>query len=289
MKLMTATAELPPGFSDDAVQLLQLTAQMRSEGATADGWHDVLSACRDWFHCDGVFSQFVETAAIGPEDLEAFAGRLTHCASFGGGACRGDDLKRQRCAGVAAHLHEAASMSHQALQAAVFDQLPPIWILTRKLKVLEANRAARALVSAGTHFTLADHVLVPATHEGAHLLLAAMSRTALETLVSWVDTDGEVSMLLRPLESGQGVVASLVTEPASVVMTGLILARQFGLYPRQSELAAHLVNGNSLSDAARLMGITRNTANQHLVALLHRTGAADRKTLMVQLRLAMRV
>jgi DNA-binding NarL/FixJ family response regulator len=53
---------------------------------------------------------------------------------------------------------------------------------------------------------------------------------------------------------------------------------------RQCELAAHLLTGKTLSDAARTMAISRQTANEHLDALLQRVGARDRKALMRILR-----
>jgi len=45
------------------------------------------------------------------------------------------------------------------------------------------------------------------------------------------------------------------------------LVRDHSLTPRQSELANHLLKGIALSSAAELMGISRNTAKDHLAVL----------------------
>lgn len=283
---------LPPDISDDAVQLLKITARFHAARGDTVAWRTALATCRDWFHCDGVLGEVVDSDSsdFGPDELDSLAGRVTHCATYGIGACAtksANALKCLRSAAVAPHLHEAANLARKDIQASVFNQLPATWILTRSGKIREANASARVMTGRADQFAAEEGYLSPADATGAKLLASSLPGIKTETPLTWSGSQGEVALILRPLPNGDHVSAALACAPLSTAQIALILQTKFGLHTRQSELAAHLVEGLSLSDTARVMGITRNTANEHVSALTHRLGVSGRKELMLIFRRAM--
>lgn len=282
---------LPPGNSDDAVQLLNITARFHAARGDSVAWRTTLAACRDWFHCDGVLGKVVDSDSsdFGPDELDSLAGRVTHCATYGIGACAHEPtnaLKRLRCSALAPHLHEAANLARKDIQASVFNQLPATWILTRKGKIREANASARATTERADQFAAVEGYLSPVDAAGAKLLASTLPVVQTETPLTWSTPQGEVNLIMRPLPNSDHVSATLACAPLSAAQIARILQTKFGLHTRQSELAAQLVEGLSLTDAARVMGITRNTANDHLSALTHRLGVAGRKELVLMFRRA---
>ncbi len=128
----TSNSESTQKKLDDAVQLLQLAASLHAARGDSDAWRAALGACRDWFQCDGLLGLLADGNDFGSDELDALAGRVTHCANFGCGTCaelQADVVKRSRCAALAPHLHEAAILSRKALQASVFDYFlrPGFW------------------------------------------------------------------------------------------------------------------------------------------------------------------
>lgn len=265
--------------------MLQLAARLHAARGNPDAWLDVLAACRDWFDCDGMLSLAADGPHLGPNELEALAGRLTHCATYGNNCGDDDQVKRARCAALAPHVHEAAIATRKALQAALFDQLPPTWIVDHGGYLREANAAAQALTRAGERFRAVDGYFAPVAPSGAVLLRRALAEGGVDTRVSWKESDGrETTLLLRALPDSAGVALTLLPEPRGSDEVALMLAAHLVLTARQSELAAHLLTGHTLADAARVMRISRHTANEHLVAILRRVGVPDRKTLLALLR-----
>lgn len=273
------------------MELLKIAAQLHAARGDSLAWRTALAACRDWFHCDGVLDEVINSdkSDFGPDELDSLAGRVTHCANYGFGACAREPthtLKHLLCAALAPHLHEAANLARKDLQASVFNQLPATWILTRKGKILEANANAKAITEQAGPFTVADAHLSPTNYAGASLLASALPVVQTETFLTWSGPQGDVNLTLQPLPNSDHVSATLACEPLSSAQIAHILQIKFGLHARQSELAGHLVEGQSLTDAARIMGITRNTANDHLSALTHRLGISDRKALVLMFRRA---
>lgn len=272
---------------DAAVQLLWLAARLYAARGDPATWIAILRACRDQLGCFTTLDLPHDARLLRPEDLEALAGRVTHCAGYGNSACgdRAEDaLRRARCAAFAAHLHEAAIAHRWSLQAAVFDQLPPTWIVDREAYVLVANTPAKTVIAMAGHLTLGDGRLVPDTAGAAEKLRRTLREVTVDVRFAWPTDDGsETILLLRPLAGNRAVAAMLLTGPLAPDQLARQLASALALTTRQSELAAHLLAGLHLSDAARKMAISRHTANEHLAALLRRTGSADRKALMALL------
>lgn len=278
----------PPDNLDDAVVLLNITARFHAARGDCEAWRATLVACSDWFQCDGVLGEVVnnDQRIFGPDELDSLAGRVTHCASYGIGACAQEPknaLKRLRCSALASHLHEAANLARKDIQASVFDLLPATWILTRKGKICEANANAKAITKQADQFVSVDGYLSPADDSGAKLFLSALTAIQAETNLTWSASQGDVNLILRLIPNSDLVSATLAAS-LSARQIALILQTKFGLHIRQSELAGHLVEGLSLTDAARTMGITRNTANDHLSALRRRLGVSDRKELVLLCR-----
>lgn len=283
-------AQPSTALTDEATQVLLLAADLHAARGDAAAWREALAACGDWLGCTGLLQFTADDTAFGPDDLEAIAGRLTHCAGYGVGACGCGNLdgrKRQRCAALAPHFHQAANASRNAVQASLFDHLPPTWILDREARVRDANAGARALTQAGDRFAVADGVLGAAAPGGMPPLRRALAQFTVEARHCWIDAQGEATLLLRELAEGGGIAATLMPEPPRGKEIASALADHFDLTARQGELAAHLQAGHTLLDAARAMGISRHTANEHLAAVLRRTGAADRKALLAQFRRAL--
>ena len=265
--------------------MLRLTVRLHAARGDSLAWRTALADCRAWAQCPGALGEQAgnpQQVSIGADDLEALAGRITHCANYGVGACGSgvDEQKRRRCAALAPHLHEAAIAARHALQASLFDRWPPTWIVDRSARVREANGPAKALTHAADRFVIKGGCLTTVTPGATPSLPRALQQLTADARLSGIDGQGEFSLLLRPLADGASVAVTLQPEPPRAAEVAAVLALQFGLTTRQSELAAHLSAGLSLLDAARAMGISRHTANEHLVAVLRRAGATDRKALM---------
>ena len=275
--------------ADEAEVLLRLTVQLHAARGDAVAWRSALAECRAWAHCPGALAEQAGNplrVSVGADDLEALAGRITHCANYGVGACGSgvDDQKRRRCAALAPHLHEAAIAARQALQASLFDSWPPTWIVDRSARVREANGPAKAMTYAADRFVIKGGCLATVTPGATPSLPRALAQLAADTRLSGIDGHGEFTLLLRPLADGTSVAVTLQPEMPRAAEVAALLALQFGLTTRQSEVAAHLSAGLSLLDAARAMGISRHTANEHLVLVLRKVGVENRKQLVAELR-----
>lgn len=280
-------AERRDPADDEAVQLLHLAARFHAARGDPAAWMSALEACRNWFSCVGALDHAADASLQGADELEALAGRVTHCATYGDGDCgcgTADALKRARCAALAPQLHEAAAAHRRALRAACFELLPPTWILDSAGRVQDANAAAKKVCAARDGLAISDGRLAPDTPGGSAMLRRAMAGLGSEGRFSWLGRDGvAANLLLRPLPGG-AVTATLLAGPLTVADMASRLAQRLALTLRQAELAAHLLAGHTLTESARAMGISRDTANEHLAALLRRTGAADRRALLVLLR-----
>ena len=280
-----------PG-DDEVSQFLQLTARLHTTRGSAAEWDQLLQASRDSLQCPGVLDQLPKGVAMGPDELAALAGRINHCANFDGHCSHGAPLdsalssfKRQRCSAFALHLHTAALATRKSLRAGLFDHLPPTWVLDRNGRQREANASARELTRAGERFGLMDGMLVLTDPGASRLLRKALLDARHDTRFMWQEHSNlETSLLLRPLPDGLHIAVTLVLEASGATELAPLLASHHGLTPRQGDLAAHLMADQTLTGAARAMGISRHTANEHLAALLRQTGTTDRKALLALLR-----
>lgn len=265
--------------------LLKLAAQLHTAHSDSQVWRETLLAFRDYTQCHVVHDLIRDTSQLSPEGLAALAGCITHCATYGDECGEGAQRHRLHCAEFAVHMHSASLAAHKTMQASLFDHLPATWIVDRTGQVFEANTSAQELARGGERFALVNGCLKPTAPSGAILLRRALGEATVDRRVFWSELDGsETTLLLRTLP-GHGAVAVTLQPPRrSWVEVASMLAQHLGLTPRRSELGAHLLEGHTVAHAARVMGITRHTANEHLSALLLQVGVADRKALLVLLR-----
>jgi DNA-binding CsgD family transcriptional regulator len=180
---------------------------------------------------------------------------------------------------------EAAQAARLALLGAWFDELQATWLLGRDCRVFEANSAARTLTETGDPLTLIEGRLSPNDPDGRRRLATTLRELRGEARFSWLHAGrrGEATLRLRAIANGEAVAATLVRDFDPATELAPRLARQFDIPRRQSELAAHLLAGHSLSAAAQAMAISRATANEHLGCLQKRLGLANRQAVLAHL------
>jgi DNA-binding CsgD family transcriptional regulator len=271
--------------TDDALRMLQLAARLHTARAEPAAWRATLQNLPAHTQVRCTMELTPETPLRSPADLAAWAGRMTHCASYGGACGHGGSAQRPQCEAFAVLMHTAADAARKTLQAGVFEFLPPTWVVDQEAFVLECNAAAQELARTGERVNVVGQRLELVGAGGAGALHTALSKVSTATRLSWKDRDGKaVGYLLRPLPESVHIAVTALLDAPDRSEHATLLAKQLGLTPRQSELAAHLLEDKTVAGAARAMGISRHTANEHLAAMQQRTGATDRKGLMLLLR-----
>jgi DNA-binding CsgD family transcriptional regulator len=165
----------------------------------------------------------------------------------------------------------------------IADLLPHGVILCdRRGKVLFANCLAEALLAK------ADALCVDRSGEirGRIPAETACLRQALETggAVRASRESGEtLPLLVCPLPP-DGAVIFVGDRESSMAGTREAIAHWYDLTPAEARLAAALAEGESLEEAAGLLGITRNTARTHLKRIFAKTGT-NRQGALVRLLL----
>ena len=271
--------------ADDSLRLLQLAARLHTARADPAAWRATLQTlpAHTQFRCTMELTP--DTPLRTPADLAAWAGRMTHCANYGNTCGHGGPAQRPQCEAFAVLMHTAADAARKTLQAGLFEYLPPTWVVNQEAFVLECNAAAQELARTGERVNVVGQRLELVGAGGARALHNALSMVSSATRLPWKDRDGKaVSYLLRALPESVHIAVTALLDTPDQNERATLLAQQLGLTPRQSDLAAHLLDDKTVAGAARAMGISRHTANEHLAALQQRTGAADRKALMLLLR-----
>lgn len=192
---------------------------------------------------------------------------------------------RRRHESMPGGLQQSARAARMALLGSLFDDLPPTWLLSRDSRVVDANAPAEAFVATGTTLAVIDGQLCPTIANGGKRLKAALFALKDEARFSWPSggVGGENSLRLRVISGAEIVAATLLLVPDPVADVAPRLASRFGISQRQSQLAAHLLAGHSLSAAAEALNITRATASEHLAALQRRLGMSSRQALLAHL------
>ena len=271
--------------TDDALRLLQLAARLHTSRADPAAWRATLQTLPAHTQVRCTMELTPETPLRSPADLAAWAGRMTHCASYGDACGHGCSAQRPQCEAFAVLMHTAADAARKTLQAGLFEYLPPTWVVDQEAFVLECNVAAQELARTGERVNVVGQRLELVGAGGARALHTALSKVSSPTRLPWKDRDGKaVSYLLRALPESVHIAVTALLDAPDLNERATLLAQQLGLTPRQSELAAHLLEDKTVAGAARAMGISRHTANEHLAALQKRTGAAARNALMLLLR-----
>ncbi len=283
---LLAESDLSGAAVAAAPSLLHLAAELHTARGNPALWRGTLRAVRDQMQCDGIFNLAAD-APLGPDDLAALAGRVTHCATYGNDCGNGSAACQTHCASFAVHMHTAAYAVRKTLQAGLFEHLAPTWVVYRSGQVQEANLSARALLQDGEYVKVVSSKLELAGVGGGRVLRNALFKLNQPMRLAWQGLSGQpMSLLLRALPDSSYVALTALLDAPGPLVQAPLLAQQLGITRRQSELAAHLLADHTVADAARAMGISRHTANEHLAGLQQRTGTVDRKTLLALLRRA---
>lgn len=230
-----------------------------------------------------------------PEPLSYFsAGRPHRSRPFG-------DAHRRLLAVITPHLIQALRIqsrleSIQAGRHAVsgaLERLPlAVIFLDRRCRVIEMNQSARKIVEAGDGLRIERGVLVAfCTRAEVQLQQMIFGAAALES-GRFLQHGGALSLPRpegrRPLSamvaptgvtgifpgSRSARVVVLIEEPARTsTASSTAFAKEHKLSPAEAELAARLVSGLSLHQAAAALGIRDSTARSHLKRVFVKTGA----------------
>nr|BFD95904.1 hypothetical protein KitaXyl93_72640 [Kitasatospora sp. Xyl93] len=95
--------------------------------------------------------------------------------------------------------------------------------------------------------------------------------------------DGQwLTLHASPLDGRRGGVA-VVASPVSPVQRLPLALLAHGLSPREQQVALHAVRGASTKDIAARLHLTVPTVQQHVTAILHKTGTGSRRELVALL------
>ena len=169
-------------------------------------------------------------------------------------------------------------------------------------RVLQANRAAEALLRRQRWLTVVDGKL-RTTHPGSQRMLARQIAAAVSAASgAGIDSGGIVrldhagrvplSILALPLRvasdnfgPSQPTALLLFRDPdAGVAAPPAALGKTYGPSDAESRLVALLVEGNSLTQAAGLAGVSLNTARTQLRSVFARTGFSRQTDLVAEIR-----
>jgi DNA-binding CsgD family transcriptional regulator len=237
-----------------------------------------------------------------PEPLSYFsAGRPHGSRPFG-------DAQRSILSAVTPHLMQAVRIqarleSIQAGRHAVsgaLERIPlAVIFLDRRCRVVEMNSSARKLVEAGDGLRLERGVLVAFCTRAEVQLQQMIFGAAAVDSGRFLQHGGALSL---PRPEGRHPLSAMVAPtgvtgifPASRLARVVVLIEEpdrrtnapfaaftkaYGLSPAEAGLAARLVGGMSLRQAAEAIGIRDNTARSHLKRVFVKTGAQRQSDLV---------
>lgn len=187
----------------------------------------------------------------------------------------------------------------QEAAAATLDQLPlGVIFVDGSGKPLLVNRVAHEILDAKDGLTLTREGLHAAT-AGATAELRRLVHNAIQTGNGrGLDAEGGMSLsrpslrrplyiVVGPLPAGhpslqpRAAAVVFVTDPEDgVESTPAVLQRLYGLSPAEARLAALLLDGKRLQDAAEKLGISVNTARNQSKSIFQRTGTRRQSELI---------
>ncbi len=195
---------------------------------------------------------------------------------------------------------------HSSVSAMVVDLLEvPIFVCTSDRRVLLANKAALELVGSGEILLRAGTLSATDLATEASLCAATQAAALEETGEGIADARGICVMRgrrtgvlhrfrtcplaqkhpLRGEAGSRGVVALIgISRRSDGTRSVPVFVEVFGLRKAEARLAALLMDGTSLDEAARTMRITINTARSYLQLIFERTGSHRQAELVSILR-----
>lgn len=297
---MTSSVGESDGESPDArerlasAQVLRIALMLHRASREPSTWDATLEALAEVLRCAEVFDVARRIREGGSDILgvlRELAENARHCTSTGLGACArcGDHDKRVTCAQLVEHLSYAVEHTDEgylngrrAVRFATLDDLEhPVIVIAEDLALVYANSAGRAILDEGG--VLAQRaaklrcVDLPDSHLQRHL--ANLSGQESDGRASIELASGRLRIRRLNPSTDLPTLFLLILEVATHTRAKAMApeARRealsaLGLTPRQLELASHLLDGLTVSAAAKAMDISRATANDHLAKLFHRAG-----------------
>lgn len=186
----------------------------------------------------------------------------------------------------------AREMERHGWLSELVDRLPQgVIIVDRHCRVLMTNRRAQRLLDARDGVAVGEAGHLQVADSGDDDLLQQIVTGAAPLSESSAQPTGgamhlgrgtgrsSLSLLMLPLDlsaagglSRRPVVAVLVSDPdRRLEPTDRMLGRLYGLTPAEARLAAVMMQGKSLEQAAEELGITRSTARDRLKAVFSKT------------------
>lgn len=168
-----------------------------------------------------------------------------------------------------------------------------VLILDRSRRIVSSNLLAERFLAEGEGLRRSGEKIFFASRDVAAtvgaLLAGPADQDGIRRFLIPRSERGDLAATTRPItlpaiHSGAGSLALFLTDPdAREVPDDVLLRAMFGLTPAEAKLAARLARGNSLVDAARLGGISPNTAKSQLRAIFAKTGTRRQSQLAVKL------
>jgi DNA-binding NarL/FixJ family response regulator len=292
------------GLAGDAVALLKLTAELHEASRDPARWPQAWADLCEWMDCPTVFrvthDPVTGSEPRSVEDLKERIVAANRAAKRCAGTCSGrcgqpetrDEHKRMTCLGIVEHLRLALKVDAPEGSAAgglhftkSLDALPTPMIWCRAdLRLLHVNSAARKHLEAA-RWLVKDGEQIAAVGSA---LQRRLRLSVAEVLAQAPDIEG--GMAISRIESPALDITVRRTANGSegpVLLITLVIHEEApksferrGWPPRQRELAGLLLAGHTLEEAAKLMGIARSTAVDHLRGLFRATGTNRQQDLI---------
>jgi DNA-binding CsgD family transcriptional regulator/PAS domain-containing protein len=188
-------------------------------------------------------------------------------------------------------LNLANQAAHRAIHEALWNELRDgVVLIDTAARPLWANRAAWTILAQGDGLSIRNGRLAAARRVENRMLeqaIAAVIATqngrtlacAEPLAISRPSSARPYTLLAAPLQVARPVLGCwpaavlLLSDPEATYETPVVLlARLYGMTPREAELAAFLMQGIDLYDCAGRLGMGRQTARTHLSHIFDKTG-----------------
>jgi DNA-binding CsgD family transcriptional regulator len=180
------------------------------------------------------------------------------------------------------------------------DRLPTgVILIDDQGRILEANRAAKRILAENDGLATEKSRLAASTSNQTKELRSRIAAAALTGQGKGLSAGGSFGLTRPsgrrpfglvimpashhtfPADCGRPAVIVFITDPeARVQMAPEVLAQIYDLTHAESRLAEHLIQGESLVDAAERLGVSHNTARTHLQRIYEKTGASHQGELV---------
>jgi DNA-binding CsgD family transcriptional regulator/PAS domain-containing protein len=164
-------------------------------------------------------------------------------------------------------------------------------------RVVLANEGARSILSQGQGLCLKNLKLIAQSQHEAATLRDLIAKAIATAEFKSIGGGGAMpvlragkkplQLLVSPLRSegaalpGRGVVAVFLSDPErSLAVPAEVLRTLFGLTPAEARLALSLFEGHSLSEAAELNRVGRETVKSQIASVFLKTGARRQSELV---------